>query len=34
MRITDNLKKTLCLIIAISLIVPIAIGIISMFIGN
>lgn len=34
MRITDNMKKALCLIIALSLIVPIAIGIISMFIGN
>lgn len=34
MRISDNMKKLLCLIVAISLIVPIAIGIISMFISH
>lgn len=32
MRISDKMKKLLCLIVAISLIVPIAIGIINMFI--
>lgn len=34
MRITDNTKKAICLIVAVSLIVPIAIGIVSMFIAH
>lgn len=32
MNISDNMKKIMCLLIAFSLIVPIAIGIVSMFV--
>ncbi len=32
MYINDKTKKLLCLIVAVSLIVPIAIGIVSMFV--
>lgn len=32
MYINDKMKKLLCLIVAVSLIIPIAIGIVSMFI--
>ena len=34
MYINDKTKKLICLVVAISLIIPIAIGIVSMFIAN
>jgi hypothetical protein len=33
MRFTDKQKKILCLVVAVAMIIPIAISVISMFVG-